>query len=157
MPHAASRSTHWQRVRVFVRSAASISAWMSPGVAHPGRNAAQIAAAAPERSGRHTDRPLAAVVDGSVHLWTLRVMKSVKIAELKSQLSRHLRAVERGEEIEVTDRDRPIARIVPVTRRSTLRIEKARVPVESLRSRRPRPAGWSIDSTELLLQDRRSR
>jgi len=42
-------------------------------------------------------------------------MKRVKIAELKDQLSRHLREVERGGEIEVTDRDRPIARIVPVT------------------------------------------
>jgi len=130
---------------------------MPPGVAHPARNAAQGAARSAGAIGRHTDRPLAALVDGSVHLWTLRVMKSVKITELKSQLSRHLRAVERGEEIEVTDRDRPIARIVPVTRRPSLRIEKARVPVESLRSRRPHPAGWSIDSTELLLQDRRSR
>ena len=41
-------------------------------------------------------------------------MKRVGVAELKDQLSKHLRAVEAGAEVEVTDRDRPIARIVPV-------------------------------------------
>lgn len=33
-------------------------------------------------------------------------MKQVKIAELENHLSEHLRAVERGAEIEVTDHDR---------------------------------------------------
>ena len=37
-------------------------------------------------------------------------MKQVGVAELKNNLSRHLRAVESGEVIEVTDHDRPIAR-----------------------------------------------
>jgi antitoxin (DNA-binding transcriptional repressor) of toxin-antitoxin stability system len=40
-------------------------------------------------------------------------MKRVKIAELKDQLSRHLREVERGAQVEATDRDRPIARSCP--------------------------------------------
>lgn len=84
-------------------------------------------------------------------------MKSVRIAELKRQLSRHLRAVERGEEIEVTDRDRPIARIVPVAARPRLRIVQAEVPARSLRARRAKPAGWATDSLSLLLEDRRSR
>ena len=34
---------------------------------------------------------------------------------MKDQLSRHLREVERGGTVEVTDRDRPIALIVPIT------------------------------------------
>jgi prevent-host-death family protein len=84
-------------------------------------------------------------------------MKRVRIAELKSELSRHLRAVERGEELEVTDRDRPIARIVPVRARPDVVITKARVAPRMLRARRPRPAGWSVDSLTLLLHDRRSR
>ena len=50
----------------------------------------------------------------SLALWLDVAMKRVKIAELKDQLSCHLREVERGGEVEVTDRDRPIARIVPV-------------------------------------------
>jgi prevent-host-death family protein len=39
---------------------------------------------------------------------------SVKTAELKAHLSKHLRAVRRGETIVVLDRDEPIARIVPI-------------------------------------------
>lgn len=84
-------------------------------------------------------------------------MKTVRIAQLKSQLSRHLRSVERGEEIEVTDRDRPIARIVPVGARPSPLIEQASIPVERMRLRRARPAGWPSTSTDLLLEDRRSR
>lgn len=41
-------------------------------------------------------------------------MKHIKIAGLKDRLSEHLRAVEKGAEVDVTDRDRPIARIVPI-------------------------------------------
>ena len=87
-------------------------------------------------------------------------MKRVKIAELKSQLSRYLRAVERGAEIEVTDRERPIARIVPVVPAGAPRapgIEPAEASVSALRGRRWRPAGWRISSLELLRQDRRRR
>ena len=39
--------------------------------------------------------------------------KEVKIAEFKARLSEYLRAVRRGHEIVVKDRDTPIARIVP--------------------------------------------
>src|SRR5207247_10185002 len=40
-----------------------------------------------------------------------RIMKVVKIAELKNRLSYYLRRVQRGESILVCDRDRVIARI----------------------------------------------
>ena len=41
-------------------------------------------------------------------------MKSVNIAELKNRLSVYLNDVKAGEEILVRDRNRPVARIVPL-------------------------------------------
>ncbi|HXG68041.1 MAG TPA: type II toxin-antitoxin system prevent-host-death family antitoxin [Blastocatellia bacterium] len=41
-------------------------------------------------------------------------MQSVNIAELKNNLSRYLKAVRRGEEVLIKDRDTPIAKIVPL-------------------------------------------
>jgi prevent-host-death family protein len=85
-------------------------------------------------------------------------MKRVKIAELKDHLSRHLREVERGGEVEVTDRDRPIARIVPMPREGH---QPALTPptrsFSSIRRKRYPPARWAVDSTELLLEERQRR
>jgi len=39
--------------------------------------------------------------------------RSVKIGELRDNLSSYVRLVRRGEEVVVLDRDRPVARIVP--------------------------------------------
>jgi prevent-host-death family protein len=41
-------------------------------------------------------------------------MRAIGIRELRQQASRYLRDVQRGETIEVTDRGRPVARLVPV-------------------------------------------
>jgi prevent-host-death family protein len=41
-------------------------------------------------------------------------MRSIGIRELRQHASRHLRDVQAGETIEVTDRGRPIARLTPV-------------------------------------------
>lgn len=41
-------------------------------------------------------------------------MRSIGVRELRQQASKHLRDVERGETIEVTDRGRPVALLVPV-------------------------------------------
>jgi len=82
-------------------------------------------------------------------------MKSVKIAELKDRLSEHLRAVERGAEIEVRDRNRPIARLVPVVRgERILRVIPPKRSFSAVRDRRPRPARWKKSSLELLLEER---
>lgn len=43
-------------------------------------------------------------------------MRAIGIRELRQQASRYLRDVQRGETIEVTDRGRPVARLVPVPR-----------------------------------------
>ena len=45
-------------------------------------------------------------------------MKSIGVRELRQQASRYLRQVERGSAIEVTDRGRPVARLVPIPRSS---------------------------------------
>ena len=85
-------------------------------------------------------------------------MRRVKIAALKNQLSKHLRAVERGAEIEVTDRDRPIARIVPVRKAEPrIRILPAKRPFSEVRDERLPPARWGKAAMALLLEERRKR
>jgi antitoxin (DNA-binding transcriptional repressor) of toxin-antitoxin stability system len=42
-------------------------------------------------------------------------MVSIKIADLKNNLSRHLALVKQGGQITVLDRDTPVARIIPFT------------------------------------------
>jgi antitoxin (DNA-binding transcriptional repressor) of toxin-antitoxin stability system len=82
------------------------------------------------------------------------VMKTVRIADLKSRLSEHLRSVRKGRTLTVLDRDTPIARIVPYSPE----------PVEIRRAtRRPRdlelppPPVSATDSLAVLLDDRRRR
>ena len=82
-------------------------------------------------------------------------MMRVKIADLKDHLSAHLRAVEAGGEVVVTDRDRPIARIVPVAPAGTRVVMlPPTVDFTEIRDRPRRPANWSVPSTELLLEER---
>lgn len=84
-------------------------------------------------------------------------MTRVKIAELKDRLSFYLRSVEAGDEVEVTDRNRPIAVIVPVGGIGVTAIRPALRPFAAIRDRRYPPAGWLISSTDLLLQERQDR
>lgn len=85
-------------------------------------------------------------------------MKTVKIAELKNHLSEHLRAVEAGNELVVTDRNRPIARIMPyASGRRRVRISKPTRSFASLRAKRFPPAKWKMRSTDLLLEERQKR
>jgi len=84
-------------------------------------------------------------------------MRRVGVAELKDQLSRHLRAVEAGEEMIVTDHDRPIARIVPAGVAAQVSIRPSRVPFAAVRDLRFRPANWPVDSLSLLLEERQGR
>lgn len=85
-------------------------------------------------------------------------MKRVGIAELKDHLSQHLRAVERGAELEVLDRNRPIARITPIPQGAPeVRIIPAKRPFASVRDKRCRRAKWAVSAVDLLLEDRRKR
>jgi prevent-host-death family protein len=85
-------------------------------------------------------------------------MKSVKIAELKDRLSEHLRAVEQGDEVIVTDRNRPIARIVPLSSAAGGPIlALPQVPFSAIRGRTWRAADWSVRSDELIAEERGDR
>lgn len=84
-------------------------------------------------------------------------MKRVGVAELKNGLSRHLREVEGGEVLEITDRDRPIALLVPIERRSRLVIREPSRPFSDVAHRRYPAANLPISSTELLRLDRDTR
>lgn len=91
-------------------------------------------------------------------MWLNIAMKTVKIAELKNHLSEHLRAVEAGDEIVVTDRNRPIAKIIPHSRlERRLRISEPKRSFASVRDKRFPAAKWKIRSTDLLLEERQKR
>jgi len=81
-------------------------------------------------------------------------MKRIKIAAFKDHLSEHLRAVERGVEMEVTDRNRPIVRLVPVSAMPGAVIVPAHRPFEQIRAKRFRSAQWPVRSLDLLLEER---
>jgi len=85
-------------------------------------------------------------------------MKRATISELKSRLSEHLRAAEAGETIEVMDRARPIARVVPLDRE----VEGAEwLPAErsfaSVRRVRLPPLRLPMSSLEALAHERGTR
>jgi prevent-host-death family protein len=84
-------------------------------------------------------------------------MRQVRIAELKARLSEYLRAVRRGETIAVLDRETPVAQIVPVRDRATLRIRKP-IPGTPPPNRVPlaKPLKVGIDVVKLLLEERQS-
>ena len=80
------------------------------------------------------------------------------ISALKSHLSEHLRRAEAGEVIEVLDRARPIAKVVPFTREDgELEVVPAARPFASVRSIRLPPLVLSVSSLEALREERGSR
>jgi prevent-host-death family protein len=88
----------------------------------------------------------------------MKAVNSVNIAELKNHLSHYLRRVEQGDTIEVRDRKRPIARIVPIDKAEPkIRMIPAKYPFASIRDKRFPPANWPLSSLELLIEDRRKR
>ena len=82
-------------------------------------------------------------------------MTNVRIADLKSRLSEHLRRVRHGASITVLDRDTPVARLVPYEDGSPLVIRKPLPSAPPLRDvALPPPLGIERDVVELLLEDR---
>jgi len=79
----------------------------------------------------------------------------VRIAELKSRLSEYLRAVRRGETIAVLDRETPVAQIIPVRDRVSLRIRKPAPGTPPLnRVPLPKPLRIKTDVVQFLLKER---
>jgi prevent-host-death family protein len=81
-------------------------------------------------------------------------MTTVRIAELKSRLSEHLRSVRKGRTLIVLDRDTPVARIIPYAA-ETIDVRQATRRLRDLRL--PPPPAARTDSLALLLDDRRRR
>ncbi|MGH9782548.1 MAG: type II toxin-antitoxin system Phd/YefM family antitoxin [Terriglobia bacterium] len=83
-------------------------------------------------------------------------MKKVKIAELKSRLSEHLRQVRRGETYTVMDRETPIARLLPYgSEAEPLRVRKPLRRVPRLQDvLLPPPLKIDVDAVALLLEER---
>lgn len=85
-------------------------------------------------------------------------MTRVKIARLKSQLSRYLRRVQKGEEVIVTDRDTPIARMVPFESKSEkLIIIPAKKSPKYLDKIKVPPAPGTENFLKYLREDRDTR
>jgi prevent-host-death family protein len=84
-------------------------------------------------------------------------MKRVGVADLKNGLSRHLREVQGGLALEITDHDRPIARLVPIEPKSRLIIQAATRPFAEVARRKHVALQLPVGSTELLRQDREIR
>jgi prevent-host-death family protein len=84
-------------------------------------------------------------------------MSRVGVAELKNNLSRHLRAVQTGEVIEVTDHDRPIARLVPVASGSRMNLRGPARPFADVRDTTYEPLELPFDPLDILYEDRRKR
>ncbi len=82
----------------------------------------------------------------------------VGVRALRDELSRHLDEVKEGHTITVTERGRPIARIVPATEQTTLERlrEEGRVSPASTR-RRPLPSAVTAvgSVSELVTEQRR--
>lgn len=85
-------------------------------------------------------------------------MTKVKIAHLKTHLSSYLKKVRAGEEVVVTDRDTPIARVIPFEKpHEELIIIPAKRPLKDWVKIKVRPAPMGTDSLRALMEDREDR
>lgn len=83
-------------------------------------------------------------------------MKGVRVADLKSKLSEHLRKVRSGRTVTVLDRNTPIARIVPYEEGGASLTVRSPLPgAPSLKDvRLPPPLRIRRDIVTLLLEER---
>jgi prevent-host-death family protein len=81
--------------------------------------------------------------------------KTVKVAELKAQLSAYLREARRGHAVTVCDRDTPVARLVPYA--AVDESLSSKLPVRHWGALKlPAPLGRRVDSLAALLEERQS-
>ncbi|HLG18862.1 MAG TPA: type II toxin-antitoxin system Phd/YefM family antitoxin [Bdellovibrionota bacterium] len=82
-------------------------------------------------------------------------MKSVRIAEFKSRLSKYLRLVQKGAEIVVMDRETPIAKVVPFgPAYDDFRVIPPKKGFEHIRTLKFEPPSKKTDSLRALLAER---
>lgn len=83
-------------------------------------------------------------------------MTHVKIAEFKGRLSHYLNRIRNGDELVVTDRRTPIARVIPYReRQARLAIAPAKASPKGLKKLNIPRARRGTDSLEALALDRR--
>jgi prevent-host-death family protein len=81
--------------------------------------------------------------------------KTVRVAELKAELSAYLRSARAGNTVVVCDRDTPIARLVPYA--PDAEPLPVRHAIRALHGAPlPRPLGRRVDSLAALLDERQS-
>ncbi|MEA3245485.1 MAG: type II toxin-antitoxin system prevent-host-death family antitoxin, partial [Gemmatimonadota bacterium] len=81
--------------------------------------------------------------------------RTVRVAELKAELSAYLRAARAGQSVVVCDRDTPVAKLVPYTAEpEALPVRRAIRPLHG--GPLPRPLGRRVDSLAALLEERQS-
>ena len=85
-------------------------------------------------------------------------MNHVRIADLKSRLSEHLRQVRRGRSLTVLDRNTPIARIVPYEGNGSSLTIRPHLPNAKKLQKVPLPPPLRLrnDIVKLLLEERQS-
>ena len=91
------------------------------------------------------------------HIVTMKksTEKTVKVAELKAQLSAYLRAARRGHTVVVCERETPVARLVPYEERDDPLT--SRLPIRAWGAMKlPAPLGRPVDSLTVLLEERQS-
>ena len=79
------------------------------------------------------------------HLGYNEAMKTVKISDLKARLSAHLQYVRDGEEVLICDRNKPVARILPVRAEDYSQQERRLIARGVLRpplKKRPARSSW---------------
>lgn len=82
-------------------------------------------------------------------------MSAVRIADLKSRLSHHLRAVQRGDRVIVLAHDRPIATIVPYREDDSFQVRRPASGAPALQDvPLPPPLDLDVDIVDLLLEER---
>ena len=84
----------------------------------------------------------------------------VGVRDLKNNLSRHLQRVKGGEELVVTDRGRPVARVIPIDASTDRLAEliasgRARPPVNKVRRPLPEPIQAKGTVSDLVAEQRR--
>jgi len=86
-------------------------------------------------------------------------MDTVRIAELKARLSEYLRRVRRGRALTVTDRETPIAQIIPYQAgAASLTIRHPMPDAPRLAAiRMPPPLAIKVDVVQLLAEERGDR
>jgi prevent-host-death family protein len=71
-------------------------------------------------------------------------MKTVNIGTLKNQLSAYLRLVRDGEEVVVKDRDKPVARILPICAPATTEEEEAQLVAAGMMRLPQEEMDWEV-------------